>query len=149
MFTKMKLFAAVALFAGVIGARAEDKQPADQPFDDTTFVKMAAIDGMHEVEFGKIGAEKAKNAEVKKFAEMMVKDHGQANEELKAAAKAANITVPEKIDEKHQKHIDMFKNYKGTDFDADYMKHMVADHTEAIALFTRASKEANSTVPTS
>lgn len=91
------------------------------------------------VELGKIGAERAKSAEVKKFAEMMVKDHGKANEELKAAAKAANITVPEQIDEKHQKHIDTFKNYKGDNFDGDYMKHMVSDHTEAVALFTRAS----------
>jgi putative membrane protein len=122
--------------------RAEDKKPSEQPFDDPTFVKMAALDGMHEVELGKIGAAGAKNADVKKFAEMMVKDHGKANEELKAATKAANIAVPERIDEKHQKRIDTFKNYKGDNFDADYMKHMVSDHTEAVALFTRASKEA-------
>jgi len=133
---------AVALFASILGARADDKKPSEQPFDDTTFVKMAAIDGTHEVELGKIGAAQAKSDDVKKFAEMMVKDHGKANEELKAAAKAANIAVPEKIDEKHQKHIDHFKNYKGDNFDADYMKHMVSDHTEAVALFTRASKEA-------
>src|ERR1044071_7455445 len=95
----MKLLAAVALFAVVIGARAEEKPapPAEQPLDDATFVKTAAIAGMAEVELGKIGAEKAKNADVKKFAEQMVKDHGKANEDLKAAAKAANIPVPDKI----------------------------------------------------
>ena len=97
---------------------------------------------MHEVELGKIVAAAAKSDDVKKFAEQMVKDHTKANEELKTAAKAANIAVPEKIDAKHQKHLDMFKDYKGTDFDQDYMKHMVTDHTEAVALFTRASKEA-------
>jgi putative membrane protein len=146
MLQKTKLIGALAILAAVIGARADDKPPAgDQPFDDTTFVKMAASDGMHEVELGKIGTAKAKNDDVKKFAEMMVKDHTKANEELKAAAKAANITVPEGLDEKHQKHVDHFKNYKGTDFDADYMKHMVTDHTEAVALFTRASKEAKNT----
>jgi len=141
----MSLFAAVALFAAVLGARAEDKKPApDQPFDDQTFVNMAASDGMHEVELGKIAAAKAKNDDVKKFAEMMIKDHTAANEELKGAAKAANIPVPDKLSDKHQKDLDMFKDYKGTDFDKDYMKHMVADHTEAVALFTRASKEAKS-----
>ena len=31
--------------------------------------------------------------------------------------------------------------YKGDDFDKDYVKHQVADHEEAVALFTRASKE--------
>jgi putative membrane protein len=143
MLHKTRLIAAVAILAVVIGVRAADKPPAgDQLFDDATFVKMAAIDGMHEVELGKIGAAQAKNDDVKKFAEMMVKDHGKADEELKAAAKAANIAVPDKIDDKHQKHIDHFKNYMGTNFDDDYMKHMVADHTEVVALFTRASKEA-------
>lgn len=141
MVRMVKLTVALALLAGALGARAEDKKPTEQPFDDTTFVKMAASDGMHEVELGKIGAAQAKNDDVKKFAEMMVKDHSKANEELKAAAKAANIGVPDKIDDKHQKHIDAFKDYKGSDFDGDYIKHMVADHTEAVALFTRASKE--------
>jgi putative membrane protein len=142
MLRKMSLFAAAALFVSVLSARADDKKPADQPFDDALFVKMAASDGLHEVELGKIGAAQAKSAEVKKFAETMVKDHTKANEELKTAAKAANLAVPEKIDAKHQKHIDTFKNYKGADFDTAYVKHMVEDHTEAVELFTRASKEA-------
>jgi len=141
MLRKTTLVAAVALLAVVIGVRAEDKTPADA-IDDATFVKMAASDGMHEVELGKIAQAQAKNDDVKKFAEQMVKDHTKANEELKTAAKSANVALPEKIDEKHQKHIDMFKNYKGTNFDQDYMKHMVTDHTEAVALFTQASKEA-------
>jgi putative membrane protein len=137
---KTKLIAGLAVLALVIGVRAEDKQK-DQ-FDDNTFVKMAASSGMHEVELGKIAAAQAKKDEVKKFAEMLVKDHTKANEDLKAAAKAANIAVPEQMEEKHKKHVETFKNYKGSDFDADFIKHEVADHTEGVALFTRASKEA-------
>jgi len=142
MVRRMKLVAALALLAGVIGARAEDKKPGEQPFDDTVFVKTAASDGMHEVELGKIATAKAKSDDVKKFAEMMVKDHGKANEELKAAAKAASIEVPDKINETHQKEIDRFKEFKGDNFDREYVKHQVKDHTDAVALFTRASKEA-------
>ena len=142
MVRRMSLFAAVALFVGVISARAEERKPAEQPFDDQTFVKTAGSSGMAEVELAKIAVEKAKNADVKKFAEMMVKDHGKANDELKAAAKAANIEVPNQLSDKHQKHLDMFKDYKGTDFDKDYIKHMVGSHTDGVALFTQASKEA-------
>ena len=142
MYHRLQLFVLFAFVAGALGAHADDKKTAEQPFDDAMFVKMAASDGMHEVALGKIGAEKAKSADVKQFAERMVKDHSKANKELKAAAKAANIPVPEQIDEKHQKHVDVFKNYKGDNFDRDYAKHMVADHTEAVTLFSRASKEA-------
>jgi putative membrane protein len=141
----LSLAVVAALFAVVIGVRAEDKKPAaDQPFDDAAFVAMAASSGMHEVELGTIAKEKAKNENVKKFADTMVRDHTKANEELKTAAKAAGIPVPDKMSEKHQKHVEMFKNYKGDNFDADYLKHMVESHTQGLALFKRASKEAKS-----
>jgi putative membrane protein len=142
MLLKLKAVSALVLLGGAIGACADDKKADDQPFSDAAFVKTAAIDGMHEVMLGKIGAARAKSDDVKAFAEKMVKDHTKANEDLKAAAKSANIPVPTALDEKHQKHIDKFKDYKGTDFDADFAKHMVTDHTKAVALFTRASKEA-------
>lgn len=140
MLRKTALVVALAVFVGVIGARAQDK-PADQ-FTDEMFVKTAASSGMHEVELGKIAADKAKNEDVKTFAQQLVKDHTKANEGLKTAAKAANIAVPDEMLEKHKKHVEMFRNYKGTNFDQDFLKHEVADHTEAVALFTRASKEA-------
>jgi putative membrane protein len=133
----------VSLFLGSIAvASADDKKSDDQPFDDITFVQTAMGDGMHEIELGKIADEKAKNPEVKKFAERMIKDHTNAGEGLKVAAKAANIPVPEIMDEKLKKHVEFFKNYRGSDFDSDYIKHMVKDHTEAVALFSRASTEA-------
>jgi len=143
MVRKTKLALAVALFVGLLGARADDKKPDDKKgsLDDATFVMKAGIGGMHEVELGKIASAKAKSSDVKAFGARMVKDHSKANEELKAAAKSAGLEVPAKLDEKHQKHIDMFKDYKGADFDKDYVKHMVKDHEEDVALFTRASKE--------
>lgn len=138
----LKLIAIAALMGGALSTRADDKKSAERPLDDATFVKKAAIDGMHEVELGRIGAAKASRDDVRKFAERMVKDHSKANDELKAAAKAANIPVPQALDEEHQRHINTFKDYKGANFDADYMKHMVTDHTKAVELFTRASKSA-------
>ena len=85
---------------------------------------------------------KARNADVKKFAEMMVNDHSKANEQLKKAAKDAGVDVPDKMTEEDQKLVDRFKNYKGSNIDQDYMKQMVSDHEKDIAEFKRASKEA-------
>src|SRR5438477_12435791 len=138
----MRLFAGAALLFGLTAARADDKSQSNKPFDDTEFVKMAASGGLHEVDLGKLASTKAANPEVKKFAERMVTDHGKANEELKKAAKAANIECPTKMNEHHQKEFDRFKEFKGSDFDKEYINHMVKDHEEDVALFTRASKEA-------
>ena len=142
MLRKMKLVAALALLAAVVGARADDRKPGEEPFNDVAFVQMAAMDGMHEVQLGQIAAAKATREEVKEFAKTLVADHTKANEKLKAVAKAANIPLPDKLDEKHQAHIDRFKDYKGENFDGDFLKHQVDDHQKAVALFTQASKDA-------
>src|SRR5262245_48560957 len=130
MLRRMMWIVGVALLAAVAGARAADKKAA--PFDDATFVRTAGIDGMDEFHLGKLVAERTKNDDVKKFAELMVKDHTAANESLKAAAKEAGIAVPEKIDDAHQQKYEAFKAYKGKDFDGDYIREMVKGHTDAI-----------------
>jgi putative membrane protein len=126
----------MAAFAG------QDRKPDDKGFDDGTFVAMVGSGNILEVELGKLAQTQAKNADVKKFADSMVHDHTKANEELKKAAKEAGLSIPEKMNADHQKEFDRFKDYKGTNFDQDYMKHMVADHEKDVALFKRASKEA-------
>lgn len=123
------------LFGGP-SARAED------PFSDEAFVQKAAQCSMTEVNIGKIAAAKAMTNGVKAYAERLVKDHTKANEDLMKAASAAGLTVPNKLDEKHLKDVDHFKDYNGTNFDADFLNHMIPDHEKAVALFTQASKEA-------
>jgi len=141
--TRLLTLPATLLFLfGVSGIRADDTKPGEKPFDDNEFVQKAASGGMHEVALGKIATIKGGSAAVRSFGERMMKDHGKSNEELKTAAMAANITVPESMNEKHQKEVEAFKDYKGGDFDREYMKHMIADHEHDIALFMRASKEA-------
>ena len=144
-------FASFALLLGVTALSfalpADDKiKPADKdsgkPFADAEFVTMAASGGMHEVELGKMASEKAHNPDIKKFGKMMVADHTKANEELKKVAKAANMPVPDKLMEKHQKMVDMFKELKDDNFDKEYIKHAVESHEMSVALYTKASTEA-------
>jgi putative membrane protein len=128
-------------FGSMIPA-GDDKKDNDETFDDNTFVQKAASGGMHEVALGKIAQIKAKNEQVKAFAERMVADHSKANEELKKIAGSIGIKVPDEMSERHQKEVERFKNYSGSNFDGDYIKHMIADHEKDLALFTRASQEA-------
>ncbi|MBY0456013.1 MAG: DUF4142 domain-containing protein, partial [Gemmataceae bacterium] len=149
MVLKKSFVAALSLvLAAVLVARSDDKKGDDkkpaEALDDATFVKKAASGGLHEVELGKLAATKAKSDEVKRFAEQMVKDHTKANEELKAAAKAAGVEVPTKMMEKQQKELDKFSGYKDQDFDRAYLKHAIAHHEESADLYTRGSKELKS-----
>jgi putative membrane protein len=120
----------------------DDKRSDEKAFDDNTFVQKVASGGMHEVALGQIAEKKAGTEVVKAFAARMVKDHTKANEALKKAASTAGFTFPDKMNDHDQKEVDNFANYKGDDFDRQYIKHMVSDHEQDVALFKQASKEA-------
>ena len=59
--------------AAATAADAERTPPAP-----SVFVKKAALDGMTEVEAGKVALAKSQDPAIRNFAERMVKDHGKA-----------------------------------------------------------------------
>ncbi|QIP15458.1 DUF4142 domain-containing protein [Spirosoma aureum] len=133
----------------------EDKNTSDD--DDSEFAVKAASGGMLEVELGRMAQEKAQSQQVKDFGAMMVKDHSQANDELKALAASKNITLPTTLGEEHQKHVDELAKLSGKDFDKKYVSMMVDDHKEDVDEFEEASKDgkdpdikafASKTIPT-
>jgi putative membrane protein len=135
---------AAAMFALTVGTAVtaqdqKDKKAEDKPVTDAEFVIKAASGGMFEVESSRLAKGNAKSADVKKFAEMMITDHEKANKELMEVAKKANLGLPTKMLEDHQKLLDQVKNAKG-DFDRTYMGAQVKAHEEAVDLFTNASK---------
>jgi putative membrane protein len=108
---------------------------------DSKFAVNAADIGMAEVEMGKTAEQKAMNAKIKSFASMMVMDHTQANEELKSAAAAKNITLPAAIGEDHQEHLTKLSQKTGRDFDKEYIDMMVDGHKKAIDLFEKEASD--------
>ena len=60
---------------------------------DDDFVEDASAKGVAEVEAGKLAQEKGSAADVKAFADMMIKDHTAANAKLKTIADAKNLKV--------------------------------------------------------
>jgi putative membrane protein len=109
-----------------------------------TFVNTAAQDGMTEVALAKLALSKSSNDEVKEFAQKMQQDHTQANRQLASIAKTKGITVPAKLDAKHQAMVKSLSAKSGADFDSAYAQHMAKDHTQAVALFQAASQSSDS-----
>jgi predicted outer membrane protein len=121
-------------------------QPAST--DAQTFVNHMAIAGMTEVQLGRLAAERAANADVKAFGQMMVKDHTQAGNELMQIAKQSNIQWPTQLDQKHRDLVDRLSKLQGAAFDRAYMNPMVSGHQEvASELQTRTGNRTTSTMP--
>src|SRR5689334_19777117 len=90
---------------------------ADVPRGDKNFVHDVAIANMAEIDMGRMAQDHATDANVKKFAQMMVTDHTRAGDELKQVADRNRIEVPAAVDDDHRDKAESLSKKKGMDFD--------------------------------
>lgn len=109
--------------------------------DDHEFVRNVALDGMTEVELGRLGSQKAKDPEVKRFAQRMVADHSKANTELKQLASNKGIALPSALGDAQNADKDRLSKLSGAEFDKQYMSMMSAAHDKAVSAFEDESKD--------
>jgi putative membrane protein len=122
-------------------ANAEDKKSSLNATDEK-FVKKTAQDGMAEVKLAGLGVQKAERADVKAFAEQMVKDHTAANDELKALAATKGVELSAIIDPSAAKTFKSLEGQSGAAFDKDFIKDMEKDHKSAVSSFEKEEKNA-------
>jgi putative membrane protein len=130
------------LTLAVLGAATSIALAAGDSISAADFAKKAGAAGAAEVEMGKLGAQKATNAEVKAFAQKMVADHTKANKELMAAAKAKGLEVPTEPNMVHKGMKEKFERQGAdADFNHDFMQQMVRDHEATVELFQTAAND--------
>ena len=108
---------------------------------DKKFVMKAAQGGMTEVDLGKLASSQGSSQDVKDFGAKMVTDHGQANSELMSIAQGKGLTVPDKLDAKHQGMVDKMQAMSGADFDKAYVAAMLKAHKADDALFMKEASD--------
>jgi putative membrane protein len=130
--------AAVACLGVCSLARADEKRNA---MSDQDFIKEASAGGMAEVKLGQLAQEKAGNAEVRKLGEKLAEDHTIANKELASLLRKKGLAEPSRdLPRKMQATYDRLSQLKGAEFDRAYIKDMIEDHRQDIALFESMSK---------
>ena len=123
-------------------AKSANTSGAKLPGDERKFLEKAGMDGMAEVEMGRMAASKATDPQVKQFAQRMVTDHSKANDELKSLASSKGVQVPASVDKKHQKDMDDMGKKDAKKFDREYMEHMVKEHRKDVSEFEKQSRSA-------
>ncbi len=104
---------------------------------DAAFYKHAAEGGIAEVEIGNLAQQKSNNQSVKDFGAMMVKDHSAANDKLKGIAESKNISLPSSASVGQMATKAKLEVMSANTFDKSYIKGMIKDHEEDIAMFRR------------
>lgn len=108
---------------------------------DDNFVDDASAKGVAEVEAGKLAEEKGSAADVKSFADMMVKDHTAANAKLKSIADAKNLKVSDSAELVDKAKTMILELRSAKSFDQAYANNQVKAHEATIALFEKEASE--------
>ena len=140
---RSSILVAAVLCATGSASMAQDSATSPQSSGSVReFVEKAGISGLAEVEMGELGAQKARNGQVKAFAKRMVADHTKANQELLTAIKGKGVQVPSSQSPLHKATVEKLQQQDaGKNFDRDYMEHMVADHKADVELFETAADD--------
>lgn len=118
--------------------------PAFAKDDAQTFVDKAAVGGMFEVQSSELAIKVSRDPDVRKFADMMIADHGKTSAELEALAKEQGLTVPSKLDDEHAAKLKELED-AGEQFDTPYIKAQLEGHQAAIKLFEAYSNSGQNT----
>lgn len=117
------------------GARPDRAARADVDRKDRKFIEKAAMDGITEVELGRLAQARAESEQVRQFGAQMQQDHGKANSELMQIAQSKGITLPTEADRKAQKKVRDLGEHQGAEFDRRYVAEMVKEHQKDLKLF--------------
>jgi putative membrane protein len=117
-----------------------DHKSAAMNVTPQSFASQAAVIGKAEIELGQLALQKSQDADVRAYAQRMVKDHTAADAKLKKIASKDNITLPTALDAEHQAVKQKLAGLQGDAFDREYKQQMEKGHEKAVALFQSASQ---------
>lgn len=83
------------------------------------------------------------NQRVIGLAKMLIDDHTNAEDGLKKITGDKQLYNKDTIDASHQQMIDDLSKKSGVAFDKTYLQMMIADHEQAVKLFSGAAKNAD------
>jgi putative membrane protein len=115
--------------------------PAPLSQADTDFMNQAALGGLAEVQMGQLAAQKATKPDIRQFAQQMVDQHTQVNQQLTQLAQSKNVTPPTTLDPAMQQNMTRLQRERGVAFDRDYVRQQIAGHQAQLALFQREASE--------
>lgn len=114
--------------------------PAWADLSPQDFVDRASAAGVAEIETARLALEQGTSAEVKNFAEQMIKDHTSANQDLKEIATRKSLELSDSPDAMSKAKAMLLELRDGDNFDEAYARNQVNAHEQAIELYREAAE---------
>jgi putative membrane protein len=135
------LLGLLSVVAPVPGAYAQGTTKAAPPVNDTVasvdkmFIMAAAQGNMAEVMTSQLALKKSRNNNVRMIAEMLIKEHSQAQRDLRPVAQSAGVRMPRQPNPEQRAMYRMLSRLNGAAFDRAFMAGQVKSHLATISLF--------------
>jgi putative membrane protein len=137
MSMKINFLWAFAIMTGLMASACNDDNDnsVDPTASDPSFVRTVAGTNLSEVELGRLADSISTTASVKQFGQMMMTDHQQAMNELRALASSKSIQIIEALPESQTTLAQNFRSMQGLAFDTAYLSSQISGHKNTITLF--------------
>jgi len=104
------------------------------------FLRDAAVGNLTEIESSQLALKASSNAEIRRFAGMMVAEHQKNNGELKTLAATNNVVLPTLLTPDKKQEVDKLQPLTGSAFDRGYVSLQVKAHQQTVAKFESAAQ---------
>jgi len=104
---------------------------------DAAFVTEAMKGDNGEVAIGKLAAAQATSQAAKDFGQMLATDHGAHRDKVAALAATSSISTTDDPSDEAKTNLAKLKTLKGAEFDREFKRMMIEDHTKDIAKYEK------------
>ncbi len=126
--SRLTMFAAAVTMAAAAPLMA-------QTTDATTYVAKAGASDMYERQSSQLVLQSTKDAKIRDFATMMIRDHAKSTADVKRAATQSNVRVPApKLEPMQAQMIAELRRATGPARDRLYVQQQQTAHQQALAL---------------
>ena len=145
MKTRIACFALALLVAGSASAqmpKATEVAPGNLPTADVNFILNANSANITQIAMGHAAESKGANPGIASLAGRVVSSHNKAEQALRLLASQKNVSLPSGTDiDDHGELADLHSRNRGGDFDAQYVRNVIADSDRMIVLYEAARSE--------
>ena len=108
---------------------------------DLEFARAAWQAGVTNIRLGELAGSVAENAEVQRFARLVVLDDSRLREDLELILKDLGIVPADVLDAPHQALVRRLSRLTGTAFEREYLQVMVQVQAQSLGRFAMQSKD--------
>lgn len=137
----IRLFGLLLLGILLIGFTAceDDEEPTSTPIStqDREFAKQATYSNLAETAMGQLALTETEDESIRQFAQMMVTEHTQAQDELRYLAESYELEIPDTLNSEQQAIYEELEQLEGYAFDSAYISSQVVAHQQAQQIFQK------------